>query len=87
MIWNFADFMTKQEPRRVAGNKKGVFTRERSTVIMTMVILLPVFPLIIKMSTVMVIVGELRRSTLDSTVVSIFVVILVELTNTVFVNQ
>jgi len=29
MIWNFADFMTKQEPRRVAGNKKGVFTRER----------------------------------------------------------
>jgi len=29
MVWNFADFMTKQEPRRVAGNKKGVFTRER----------------------------------------------------------
>merc|ERR1712113_402371 len=29
MIWNFADFMTKQEPRRVAGNKKGIFTRER----------------------------------------------------------
>ena len=29
MIWNFADFMTKQEPRRVAGNKKGVFTRDR----------------------------------------------------------
>ena len=28
-IWNFADFMTKQEPRRVAGNKKGIFTRER----------------------------------------------------------
>ena len=28
-IWNFADFMTKQEPRRVAGNKKGLFTRER----------------------------------------------------------
>ena len=58
MIWNFADFMTKQEPRRVAGNKKGVFTRERSTVIMAMVILLLIFPLIIKMSTVMVMVGE-----------------------------
>ena len=29
MVWNFADFMAKQEPRRVAGNKKGVFTRER----------------------------------------------------------
>merc|ERR1719234_1051929 len=29
MVWNFADFMTKQEARRVAGNKKGVFTRER----------------------------------------------------------
>jgi len=28
-IWNFADFMTKQEARRVAGNKKGIFTRER----------------------------------------------------------
>ena len=28
-IWNFADFMTKQEPRRVAGNKKGGFTRDR----------------------------------------------------------
>lgn len=28
-IWNFADFMTKQEPRRVAGNKKGIFTRNR----------------------------------------------------------
>ena len=28
-IWNFADFMTKQEPRRVAGNRKGVFTRDR----------------------------------------------------------
>ena len=27
MVWNFADFMTKQEARRVAGNKKGVFTR------------------------------------------------------------
>lgn len=29
MIWNFADFMTKQENRRVAGNKKGIFTRDR----------------------------------------------------------
>ena len=29
MVWNFADFMTKQEARRVAGNKKGVFTRWR----------------------------------------------------------
>ena len=58
MIWNFADFMTKQEPRRVAGNKKGVFTRERSTVIMAMVILQLIFPLIMKMSTVMVMVGE-----------------------------
>ena len=29
MVWNFADFMTKQEARRVAGNKKGVFTRYR----------------------------------------------------------
>ena len=28
-IWNFADFMTKQEPKRVAGNRKGVFTRDR----------------------------------------------------------
>ena len=28
-ILSFADFMTKQEPRRVAGNKKGIFTRER----------------------------------------------------------
>ena len=28
-IWNFADFMTKQESRRVAGNRKGIFTRER----------------------------------------------------------
>ena len=27
MVWNFADFMTKQEARRVAGNKKGLFTR------------------------------------------------------------
>ena len=30
MVWNFADFMTKQEARRVAGNKKGVFTRWRN---------------------------------------------------------
>ena len=29
MIWNFADFMTKQEVNRVVGNKKGVFTRQR----------------------------------------------------------
>ena len=29
MIWNFADFMTKQEITRVGGNKKGIFTRER----------------------------------------------------------
>jgi len=29
MIWNFADFMTKQEITRVVGNKKGVFTRDR----------------------------------------------------------
>ena len=29
MVWNFADFMTKQEPRRVAGNRKGLFTRQR----------------------------------------------------------
>lgn len=28
-IWNFADFMTKQEVRRVLGNKKGIFTRQR----------------------------------------------------------
>ena len=27
MVWNFADFMTKQEPRRVVGNRKGIFTR------------------------------------------------------------
>ena len=26
MVWNFADFMTKQEVKRVAGNKKGIFT-------------------------------------------------------------
>lgn len=29
MIWNFADFATIQGTKRVAGNKKGVFTRER----------------------------------------------------------
>ena len=29
MIWNFADFMTKQEITRVLGNNKGVFTRQR----------------------------------------------------------
>ena len=29
MPWVFADFMTKQEPRRVAGNRKGLFTRQR----------------------------------------------------------
>ncbi|XP_063847967.1 beta-glucuronidase-like isoform X3 [Scylla paramamosain] len=29
MIWNFADFATPQGSRRVAGNKKGVFTRSR----------------------------------------------------------
>lgn len=28
-IWNFADFRTAQNSVRVAGNKKGVFTRER----------------------------------------------------------
>lgn len=28
-IWNFADFATKQEVRRVGGNKKGIFTRQR----------------------------------------------------------
>jgi beta-glucuronidase len=28
-IWNFADFMTKQEVRRVLGNRKGIFTRQR----------------------------------------------------------
>ena len=28
MPWVFADFMTKQEPRRVAGNRKGLFTRQ-----------------------------------------------------------
>jgi len=29
MIWNFADFMTKQDTTRVVGNKKGIFTRQR----------------------------------------------------------
>ena len=29
MVWNFADFMTKQEVRRVEGNRKGLFTRDR----------------------------------------------------------
>lgn len=29
MIWNFADFATPQAFKRVAGNKKGVFTRNR----------------------------------------------------------
>ncbi|XP_027717700.1 beta-glucuronidase isoform X1 [Vombatus ursinus] len=29
LIWNFADFMTDQSPRRVIGNKKGIFTRQR----------------------------------------------------------
>jgi beta-glucuronidase len=28
-VWNFADFGTKQEVRRVVGNRKGVFTRQR----------------------------------------------------------
>jgi beta-glucuronidase len=28
-VWNFADFATDQSIRRVQGNKKGVFTRER----------------------------------------------------------
>lgn len=28
-VWNFADFATSQNIRRVNGNKKGVFTRER----------------------------------------------------------
>ncbi|MBX0356843.1 beta-glucuronidase [Halobacillus sp. Nhm2S1] len=28
-VWNFADFMTKQDTVRVDGNKKGVFTRSR----------------------------------------------------------
>ena len=29
MIWNFADFGTAQSPTRVAGNRKGLFTRQR----------------------------------------------------------
>jgi beta-glucuronidase len=29
MIWNFADFMTRQEVKRAWGNRKGVFTRDR----------------------------------------------------------
>jgi beta-galactosidase/beta-glucuronidase len=28
-VWNFADFKTAQTINRVAGNKKGVFTRDR----------------------------------------------------------
>ncbi len=28
-VWNFADFQTVQEIRRVDGNKKGIFTRDR----------------------------------------------------------
>ena len=28
-IWVFADFMTKASVRRVDGNKKGLFTRDR----------------------------------------------------------
>ncbi|XP_069556769.1 beta-glucuronidase-like [Brachyistius frenatus] len=29
LIWNFADFMTKQGVTRVLGNKKGIFSRQR----------------------------------------------------------
>ncbi|KAK6179765.1 hypothetical protein SNE40_012050 [Patella caerulea] len=29
LIWNFADFMTAQNPTRVVGNKKGILTRQR----------------------------------------------------------
>ncbi|XP_068600766.1 beta-glucuronidase [Brachionichthys hirsutus] len=29
LIWNFADFMTAQDIKRVVGNKKGIFTRQR----------------------------------------------------------
>ncbi|XP_071789903.1 beta-glucuronidase-like isoform X2 [Asterias amurensis] len=29
LIWNFADFMTEQSVKRVVGNKKGIFTRQR----------------------------------------------------------
>ena len=28
-VWNFADFATAESVKRVQGNKKGVFTRER----------------------------------------------------------
>lgn len=28
-VWNFADFQTSDGVRRVDGNKKGVFTRDR----------------------------------------------------------
>ncbi|KAM7289046.1 aminopeptidase NAALADL1-like [Ixodes scapularis] len=28
-VWNFADFMTDQDPRRAFGNRKGIFTRNR----------------------------------------------------------
>jgi beta-glucuronidase len=28
-VWNFADFATASSVGRVAGNKKGVFTRDR----------------------------------------------------------
>jgi len=28
-VWNFADFATKQDVRRIMGNKKGIFTRQR----------------------------------------------------------
>ena len=29
-IWNFADFVTVQGPMRVGGNRKGIFTRDRT---------------------------------------------------------
>lgn len=29
LVWNFADFSTKQGPHRAFGNRKGVFTRQR----------------------------------------------------------
>ncbi|CAB3988295.1 Beta-glucuronidase [Paramuricea clavata] len=29
LIWNFADFMTKQDVKRVKGNRKGILTRQR----------------------------------------------------------
>jgi len=29
MVWNLADFMTKQQGNRVGGNRKGIFTRNR----------------------------------------------------------